>query len=226
MTHCFCPLLCLAALTGCANQGAAGCDSRSTALDVDLTNRLYPKVQTPTESLVVVNLAKDDIEGQVAAIGLQGIINRDSREKVYVMNSRCKDNHGGWKIGPHGAGADGAVLARPGPHRHPAAGAAARYHEAQSRLPGPCRAVPRPHQGVVIYDPELVEATIEAATTIAAQTDALILSPSLYEEVKSCGFPVVEDLRGRFRSNIECLDWLMEHYFEGPATTWPSPGRT
>lgn len=47
LTHCFCPLLCLFAFTGCANQGATGCDSRSTALDVDLTNRLYPKVQTP-----------------------------------------------------------------------------------------------------------------------------------------------------------------------------------
>lgn len=224
LTHCFCPLLCLAALTGCANQGAAGCDSRSTALDVDLTNRLYPKVQTPTESLVVVNLAKDDIEGQVAAIGLQGIINRDSREKVYVMNSRCKDNHGGWKIGPTAQAQMGQfwldrvladipqqVLPLDTTRRNPAFRALVeRYRD---RI-----------KGVVIYDPELVEATIEAATTIAAQTDALILSPSLYEQVKSYGFPVVEDLRGRFRSNIECLDWLMEHYFEGAchdvAFTW------
>ena len=35
------------------------------------------------------------------AIGLQGIVNRDSEQKIYVMNSRCKDNHGGWKTGPH-----------------------------------------------------------------------------------------------------------------------------
>ena len=69
-------------------------------------------------------------------------------------------------------------------------------------------------KGVVIYDPALIEATIEAATTIAGQTDALIVSPRLYEEVKKYGFPVIEDLRGRFKSNIECVDWLVENYFE------------
>ena len=34
-------------------------------------------------------------------VALQGIGNRDSEQKIYVMNSRCKDNHGGWKTGPH-----------------------------------------------------------------------------------------------------------------------------
>ncbi|MCF0168638.1 MAG: hypothetical protein HUJ93_08390, partial [Bacteroidales bacterium] len=79
-------------------------------------------------------------------------------------------------------------------------------------------------KGVVIFDTDLVEATIEAATTIAGQKDALIVSPSLYEQVLSYHFPVIEDLRGRFRNNFECVDWLVENYFEGAnhdvAFTW------
>lgn len=92
LTRCFCPLLCLLAFTSC--QGGGPCFSHA-AEGVDLTGRLYPKVKTPTRSLVIVDLQNDDIEGQVAAIGLQGIVNRDSEQKIYVMNSRCKDNHGG-----------------------------------------------------------------------------------------------------------------------------------
>ena len=98
LTYCFGSLLCLMTLASCQNGGS--CCGRA-ATDVDLTGRLYPKVKIPTKSLVIVDLQNDDIEGQVAAIGLQGIVNRDSEQKIYVMNSRCKDNHGGWKTGPH-----------------------------------------------------------------------------------------------------------------------------
>lgn len=62
--------------------------------DIDLTGRLYPTNPVPTESLVIVDLSNDDIESQVAAIGLQGIVNRTATEKIYVKNSRCKDNRG------------------------------------------------------------------------------------------------------------------------------------
>ena len=102
LTHCFGSLLCLLALAGCQGGDACCGGVRSTALDVDLTNRLYPKVKTPTRSLVVVDLQNDNIEGQVAAIGLQGIVNRDREQKVYVMNSPCQDNPGGWQIGRSG----------------------------------------------------------------------------------------------------------------------------
>lgn len=89
LTYCFGSLLCLMTLASCQNGGS--CCGRA-ATDVDLTGRLYPKVKIPTKSLVIVDLQNDDIEGQVAAIGLQGIVNRDSEQKIYVMNSRCKDN--------------------------------------------------------------------------------------------------------------------------------------
>ena len=78
LTYCFGSLLCLMTLASCQNGGSC-CGGAAT--DVDLTGRLYPKVKTPTKSLVIVDLQNDDIEGQVAAIGLQGIVNRDSEQK-------------------------------------------------------------------------------------------------------------------------------------------------
>lgn len=212
------------ALGGLVALTAAACCNNTATAPTDLAGRLYPKVETPTEALTVVDLAYADVESQVAIIGLQGIVNRDDTRKLYVKNSRCKDNHGGWEIHPDSMAQLGQFwldnvlsdipqepLALDASRPNPAFAAVVdRYKD---RI-----------KGVVIYDPELVEATIEAATTIAGQTDALILSPRLYEQVKSYGFPVVEDLRGRFRSNIECLDWLIANYFEGAnkqvAFTW------
>ena len=211
LTYCFGSLLCLMTLASCQNGGSC-CGQAAT--DVDLTGRLYPKVKTPTKSLVIVDLQNDDIEGQVAAIGLQGIVNRDSEQKIYVMNSRCKDNHGGWKTGPHDMAQMGQfwldrvlkdipqeTLTLDATKSNPGFSALVEQYKKHIK-------------GVVIYDPELVEATIEAATTIAAQTDALIVSPRLYEEVKGYDFPVIRDLRGMFKTNIECVDWLVENYFE------------
>ena len=81
LTHCFGSLLCLLALAGCQGGDACCGGVRSTALDVDLTNRLYPKVKTPTRSLVVVDLQNDNIEGQVAAIG--------RASSIATANRRC-----------------------------------------------------------------------------------------------------------------------------------------
>ena len=178
LTYCFGSLLCMMTLASCQNGGSC-CGQAAT--DVDLTGRLYPKVKTPTKSLVIVDLQNDDIEGQVAAIGLQGIVNRDSEQKIYVMNSRCKDNHGGWKTGPHDMAQMGQfwldrvlkdipqeTLTLDATKSNPGFSALVEQYKKHIK-------------GVVIYDPELVEATIEAATTIAAQTDALIVSPRLYD---------------------------------------------
>ena len=209
---------------------AAGCCNApksydSTISDIDLTGRLYPKITVPTESMVVLDLQNDNVEAQVACIGLQGIINRTSTEKLYIMNSRCKDNHGGWQTGDVKAQAQmgqlwlDTVLSD----------VPQKTLELEEGVENPAfQAILAAYKdyvkGVVIYDYDLVQATIEAATTIAAQTDALILSPALYEQVKDCGFPVVEDLRGKFKDNFECVDWLLENYWEGAnkdvAFTW------
>lgn len=203
---------------------ATACRNNAQTPPDELAGRLYPKIETRTAMLAVVDLSNDDIESQVAVIGLQGIVNRDQTCKLYVMNSRCKDNHGGWQTAPDAMAQMGQFWLD-----NTLADIPQEQIKLDTTLENPAFAAVveryREHiKGVIIYDPELVEATIEAATTIAGQTDGLILSPRLYEQVKSAGFPVIEDLRGRFANNIECLDWLMEHYFEGAnkqvAFTW------
>lgn len=205
-------------------QGVVSKGIPAKIAEVDLTNRLYPKTSVTAKSLVVVDLSHDDIEGQVAVIGLQGIVNRTEAQKIYVKNSRCKDNHGGWKESKTAMAQMGQfwldkvftdlpqeVLELTSAKTNPA------FHATVEKYKDFVK-------GVVIYDPNLVEATIEAATTIAAQTDALIVSPKLYESIAHYGFPVIEDLRGKFTSNIACLDWLVANYFDNAnhdvAFTW------
>lgn len=193
--------------------------------DVSLTGRLYPKVQTPTKSLTVVNLINDDIEGQVAAIGLQGLVNRTSEDKVYVMNSRCKDNHGGWKESLTSMAQMGQFWLDNVLSDLPRQTLELNSYDHDPAFRAMLAKYKDYVKGVVIYDPELEQATIEAATTIAGQKDGLILSPTLYDQIKGeYDFPVIEDLRGRFKDNFECVDWLVENYFEGAchdvAFTW------
>lgn len=205
--------------SSCARGGlASGID------EISLEGRLYPTNPVPTESLVVADLSHDDIAGQIAAIGLQGIVNRTETGKIYVMNSRCKDNRGGWTV-RYG------TMAQMGKFwlDEIFSDLNCEYLDLDTTAADPAFMTLLDRysdfvKGVVIYDPDLEQATIEAATTIAGQKDALILSPDLYEQVKGYGFPVIEDLRGRFGNNIECVDWLLENYFAGAchdvAFTW------
>lgn len=206
----------------CATQGSCHRDPTggASALDAqaqkNTANRLCPKINLPATALEVVDLGHDQIDGQVCACGLQGIVNRDHSTKIYVMNTRCRDNHGGW-------------------HNQPAAGSQAQMGQfwlreifsslpqeplpldLTERNPG-FRALLEHHKssvkGMIIYDPALEPATIEAATTIAGQTDGLIVSPQLAEELRSYSLPVIADLRGKFTNNIECVDWLKANYFK------------
>ena len=190
-------------------------------------SRLYPTIKTPTNSLVVVDLRKDKIEGQVAACALQGIVNRSSEEKIYVKNTLCRDNHGGWYHNdairsPQAQMGDiwlKKVFTNIPQKNLPA--------DSFVENPGFMALVKyaRPYiKGMIIWDPALEEATIEAATTIAGQTDGIIVSPQMAKELEKYNFPVIEDLRGKFKTNIECLNWLVDHYFASAnkqvAFTW------
>jgi len=182
-------------------------------------SRLYPKIEVPARSLVIVDLGKDKIEGQIAACALQGIVNRTSKEKIYVMNTLCRDNHGDWRKDTIGQQRSGQAqmgelwlkelfenipqkrLEIDNSKENPGFMALLKY------------ALPYV-KGMIIWDPKLEQATIEAATTIAGQTDGIIVSPRMAERLKDYNLPVIEDLRGKFNNNIECLDWLIKNYFE------------
>lgn len=179
-------------------------------------NRLYPRIAVPAASLLVVDLGNDGIDGQVAACGLQGIVNRGSAQKVYVLNTQCRDNHGGWKnpskqdkqaqmgrVWLQEVLADLPREELPLDPAQPNPGFLALFKRCREQA-----------KGIIIYDPQLAGATIEAATTIAGQTDGLILSPGLAEQIKDAGLPVIADLRGKFEDDLECLRWLTANYFD------------
>lgn len=83
-------MLCFSACTNTLKKGTVQVVSEISE------SRLFPTIKVPTKSLVIVDLVKDKIEGQVAACALQGIVNRNSEEKIYVMNTLCNDNYGAW----------------------------------------------------------------------------------------------------------------------------------
>jgi hypothetical protein len=62
-------IVCLLVLAGCGDKAK---HYESVINDIDLEGRLYPKVETPVTSLSVLDLSGDNVESQVACIGLQG----------------------------------------------------------------------------------------------------------------------------------------------------------
>ncbi|HVB24624.1 MAG TPA: GxGYxYP domain-containing protein [Ktedonobacteraceae bacterium] len=67
-------------------------------------------------------------------------------------------------------------------------------------------------QGMVIYDPALPD-TINIATTIAGQRDALVVSPAQAQQLQtSHQYKVLEDLRTyHWKSRIQAYDWARQH---------------
>lgn len=181
----------------------------------------YPKIVTPTSSLLVVDLLRDRMDGQIAACVLQGIVNRQREQKAYVMNTYCFDNKRGGRRQAQVAERFLTQLFNDIPTERLAPADDRNWPGFMAMLDRFADCV----KGLVIWDPKLEQATIEAATTIAGQTDALVVSPDLAEALSGRGFPIIADLRANeFPGNLECLQWLKEHWFAGSgkevAFTW------
>ena len=184
-------------------------------------NFRYPTVNIPTRSLVVADLGADRIDGQIAACVLQGIVNRTGEEKVYVVNTYCRDNRGGGQKQARTAEGFLADLYADIPVQRLAASRRTAWPTLMSLLDR----FPAAAKGLVVWDPKLEQATIEAATTIAGQTDSIAVSPEIAEALAGRHLPVTADLRANaFADNLACLQWLKEHWFAGAnkkvAFTW------
>jgi hypothetical protein len=85
-------------------------------------------------------------------------------------------------------------------------------------------------KGLVVYDPEMPD-TVNLATTLAGQKDALIASPELAARLAAppYGLPVLDDLRGKFKSRLEAYTWQYENLWQGAnrrLVVGLAPGRT
>ncbi|MFC5529927.1 hypothetical protein [Cohnella yongneupensis] len=72
--------------------------------------------------------------------------------------------------------------------------------------------------GIVVYDPEVPD-TYNLATTIAGLKNAIVAAPSLLEQLTSSPYnlPILEDLRGKFKSKLDVYNYLYDSYW--PKTT-------
>jgi hypothetical protein len=181
----------------------------------------YPTISVPADSLVIADCSRDRMDGQIAACCLQGTVNRTGREKIYVIDTYCCDNRGGGEKRARVAERFLSLLYSDIPARR-LTPADDRRWPAFMALFARYRATVK---GLIIWDPALEQATIEAATTIAGQTGGIPVSPELADALASSGLPVIADLRERrFAGNLPCLSWLLDDWFAGAnhhvAFTW------
>ncbi len=170
----------------------------------------YPTCSPEPRGLVVIDLSRDRMDGQIAACCLQGLVNRAGADKVYVHHSWCFDNRGGGATQVHVARSLLDMLYRELPTEHLAPADDVDWPGFLSMWERYAEHV----TGLIIWDPGLAQATIEAATTIAGQTGALPVSPALARELCSRGAEVQIDLRDqRFLGNVAVLEWLLDRYF-------------
>jgi hypothetical protein len=73
-------------------------------------------------------------------------------------------------------------------------------------------------KGLIVYDPQFLD-TINVATTMAGLYDGVVVSPMLAQKLSVGPYylPIMQDLRGRFSSNLDANLWQFQYLW--PATT-------
>lgn len=84
-------------------------------------------------------------------------------------------------------------------------------------------------KGMVIYDSDMPD-SVNVATTLAGQKDALVVSPELAAKLAAAPYElaVLDDLRGRFKNRLEAYTWQYEHLWKSAnrkLVVGLSPGR-
>src|ERR1700730_17559560 len=67
-------------------------------------------------------------------------------------------------------------------------------------------------QGLIIYDPDLID-TVNVATTFAGQRDAMVVSPDIAQDLlQAYNLPILADLRTyRWRSRTQAYNWALQN---------------
>jgi len=133
------------------------------------------------------------VDVQLLVLTLQGLVNR-KRPEIYVIKGNPPEGRKTWLD-------DSGIPYRE--HTDPWKVIKAYLHRAK---------------GIVVYDPAIVE-TVNVATTIAGLEDGVIASPELAEVLTKPPYRkrILDDLQGRFSSNIEATAWQFENLW--PRTT-------
>ncbi len=153
-------------------------------------NRLFPVFQAP-QHLAIYDLRGATRDAQLAATILAGLVNR-TQPSVYLL---LTDDDAYWLTQAFSAIPQQTI---PGSGNAALDALLATYHHVV--------------QGLIIYDPVLLD-TVNIATTLAGQREALVVSPTLAQLLqKSYTLPVLVDLRlYGWRTRLQAYSWAQQH---------------
>lgn len=188
----------------------------------------YLPKTSPTRSIVIVDLARDKaghdwraVEALVADQIIQGIVNRDSPEKIYFVNNKRRWN-GEWNPWPMDSFAlkDGMIpvpqtRARLDPQKKfPALSWLLQHY--RDRLKGRIRIRSLGEKDERFAGPD---GGVMAALTAAGQLDALVVSPELerYLQQEGIDLPLLEDTTA-LHDHLEAFTWAYDHFFRSTTT--------
>jgi len=183
---------------------------------------MFAKVAGQAQALRILDMRVqfgdgDSTDAAASARVIQGLVNRGSKEKLYLYNDCTDATHdiGGrdWNVQrewqtktPELKNLPAVVMER---EEGSNGGLHALLKQYSSRI-----------KGFVLWDPnthnKVNMATFGVAVTIASQQEGMAVSPELMDQITDWGFrlPVLEDLRSyRFKSDHEALEWSIEHYW-------------
>jgi hypothetical protein len=188
---------------------------------------LFPNNPVPASSLVTLDLMGydpnlgDTSDAMVSAEALQGLVNRQSEEKIYLFrtNSDQIDFGLGLGNGPDWNAELDWLENTPELSSLPRQNLE-RYAEQDGGLRKLLEVYASRSKGVVIWDDRLEGhvrmATAGAAVTVASQLEGIPMSPQIYEKLATWNIelPVLMDLRDKkFSSDFEVLNWLVDNYW-------------
>ncbi|MEN8127943.1 MAG: GxGYxYP domain-containing protein, partial [Planctomycetota bacterium] len=162
----------------------------------------FPRISEPLpEQLVVCSLSdhygsspKENSIGFTVAC-LQGIVNR-TKPRIYLFNNR--------KGAEYYDEAWLAYIQSKG------------YTGSEEVVSDPKELINRFRKeitGVIIYDTEL-PGSLHAARMLAGLKNALPVSPKTLDDLKDLNLPVVMDLRGKWKRNVDAYEFIYENYWD------------
>jgi hypothetical protein len=146
---------------------------------------LFPCSSPPADVLFVCDMTREATDLRLAAITLQGIVNR-KRPQIYLLLLPTDKFWLQW------------MLKRGFIKRTEAISINMLFDKFREKI-----------KGVIIYDPRL-PATKNIATMLAGLKDAIVVSPRLAKELN---LPIVEDLRGRWKRSLEAYRWAFDNFW-------------
>ncbi len=147
---------------------------------------VLPRALQPERKLAVVDVSRLRFEEKLAALCLQGLVNRQ-RPRVYVVGFQGTDQMWlDWL--KEGGYIDEAERID--------------FQQLWRRFGSIAR-------GAIIPDPA-VPGTINVATTLAGIHSAIVATPEL---ARRLDLPILVDLRGRFKRNVDAYRWLVANYW-------------